>query len=215
MPLPVVVRTAMGASAGGGYEQSMCPEALLAHSPGLTVIAPSTPYDAKGLLTSAIRGEKPVVFLEHMDLYRERGMVPKEEFLVPIGRAEVRRQGQDVTVVTYSSMVRKALSAADQLSRDGIDAEIIDLRTLVPLDKDAVIKSVKKTSRLVVAQESMSRAGYVNEIVSIVSDRCFDYLDAPIKKVAAKNFAFPHDARLEAMLVPQVQDIVNTVKQLF
>ena len=215
LPLPVVVRMAMGAAVGGGLEQSMCPEALLAHSPGLTVIAPSTPYDAKGLLTSAIRADFPVIFLEHVNLYRERGNVPINEYCIPIGKAEVKRKGKDVTVATYSAMVQKSLIAADQLADDGIDVEVLDLRTLVTVDEEAVIESVKKTTRLVVAQESMSRAGYVNELISIVMEKCFEDLDAPIKKVAAADFALPHDAKLEALLVPQVKDIVQAVKGLF
>ncbi len=213
--LPVVVRAPMGAAGGAGMEHAVCPEALLIHSPGLKVVAPSTPYDAKGLLKSAIRDDNPVIFLEHLALYANKGSVPTGEYLVPLGKADMKREGRDVSIVTYSAMVHKSLAAAEQLSQEGIEAEVVDLRTLCPLDEDAILQSVKKTSRLVIVHEAMERGGMGGEIAAIVAQKAFDYLDAPIKRVAGLNVVLPHDARLEAMCIPQVKDIVDGVKSLF
>jgi pyruvate dehydrogenase E1 component beta subunit len=140
--------------------------------------------------------------------------VPSEEYLIPLGQADIRREGKDVTIVTYSAMVFKALAAAEQLSREGIEAEVIDLRTLVPLDEEAIINSVKKTGKLVIVHEAMERGGVAGEITAIVADKAFDYLDAPIKRVAALNVPLPHDAKLEALCIPQEKNIVEAVKSL-
>jgi pyruvate/2-oxoglutarate/acetoin dehydrogenase E1 component len=212
--LPVVVRAPMGAAGGAGSEHSFSPEALLIHSPGLKVAVPSTPYDAKGLLKTAIRGSDPVIYLEHILLYTRKGTVPSEEYLVPFGQADIKREGKDATIVTYSAMVFKALAAAEQLSQEGIEAEVVDLRTLVPLDEEAILNSVEKTGKLVIVHEAMERGGVAGEITAIVADKAFDYLDAPIKRVAALNVPLPHSAKLEAMCIPQEKNIVEAVKSL-
>ena len=211
--LPVVVRTTCGGAAGP--EHSLSPEALLMQSPGLQVVAPSTPAQAKGLLKTAIRNDEPVMFLEHMMLYWSNGPVPEEEYLIPFGEAEITREGTDVTIVTYSAMVQKAQEAAQQLSKEGIEAEIVDLRSLVPLDEKAILESVKKTNKLVVVHEAMERGGMAGEICAIVVDKAFDYLDGPIKRVAAKNVPLSHSAAINEIIIPQTKDIVEAVKSLF
>jgi pyruvate dehydrogenase E1 component beta subunit len=181
----------------------------------LQVAAPSTPAQAKGLLKTAIRNDEPVIFLEHLMLYWSHGPVPAEEYLIPFGQAEITRKGKDVTIVTYSGMVNKAISAAEELSKEGIEAEIVDLRTLVPLDETAILESVKKTGKLVIAHEAMERGGMAGEITAIVVDKAFDYLDAPIKRVAAKNVPLSHSLALNEIIIPQTADIVAAVKSLF
>jgi pyruvate/2-oxoglutarate/acetoin dehydrogenase E1 component len=209
--LPVVVRLPMGG--GAGHEHSHCPESLLMHSPGLKIVCPSTPYDAKGLLKTAIRGEDPVCYCEHINLYARKGPVPSEEYLIPFGKADIKREGKKVTIISYSAMIFKALAAAEKLAQEGIDAEVIDLRTLVPLDEEAIVKSVKKTSRVVVAHESMERNGAGAEIVARIMDLAFDYLDAPIKRVAGKNASLAPGA-VDPPSVPQPQDIIDAVKSI-
>ncbi len=213
--LPVVVRVSMGAAGGAGMEHAFCPEAILIHSPGLKVVAPSTAYDAKGLLKSAIRDDSPVMFLEHVALYGKKSPVPAEEYMLPLGKAEVKRSGSDVTIVTYSAMVHKALAAAEKLSQEGIDAEVLDLRTLSPLDEEAMLESVKKTSKVVIAHEAMERGGMGNWIAAIIAEKAFNYLDAPPTRVAGLNMFLPHDTRLESLCIPQEKDIVEAVKSLF
>ena len=211
--LPVVVRLPMGG--GAGHEHSHCPEALLIHSPGLKVVVPSNPYDAKGLLKTAIRGDDPVVYLEHINLYAMKGPIPPdEEVLVPFGQADIKREGKDVTIVSYSSMVYKALAAAEKLAEEGIEAEVIDLRTLVPLDEEAILNSVKKTSKIVIAHEAMERGGPGGWLASIVADKAFDYLDAPIKVVAGLNVTLP-GGLIDPISTPQAPNIIDAVKSLF
>jgi len=210
--LPVVVRTPAGA--GMSPEHDMSPEGLLIHSPGLIVVAPSTPYDAKGLMKTAIRSDDPVIYLEHMMLYAASGPVPTEEYLVPFGKADIKREGKDVTIVAWSMMVHKSLTAAAELAKEGIEAEVIDLRSLVPLDEEAIINSVKKTGRLVITHEAMERGGAGGEIAAIIADKAFDYLDAPIKRVAAINAVVPRDARLQTVYKPQEQHIIEAVKSI-
>lgn len=210
--LPVVVRTTCGGAAGP--EHSFSPEALLIHSPGLKVAVPSTPYQAKGLLKTAIRDDEPVIFLEHLMLYGLPGPVPTEEYLIPFGQADINREGTDVTIVTYSGMVYKVAAAAAELSKEGIEAEIIDLCTLVPLDEETILNSVKKTSRLVIVHEAMERGGMAGEITAIVADKAFDYLDAPIKRVAAMNVPLPHNPALNEIVIPQEKKIIDAVKSI-
>lgn len=214
IPLPVVVRAPMGSVGGAGIEHSLCPEALLAHSPGLTVVAPSTPYDAKGLLKASIRSDCPVIYLEHIGLYTMKGPVPSGDYVIPLGEADIKREGKDVSIITYSAMVHKALSAAEQLAQEGISVEVVDVRTLVPLDEEAILASLKKTGRLVIVHEAMERGGFAGEIVARVADRGFDYLNAPVKRVAARNIPIPHDPNLEAQCIPQEGDIIRAVKEL-
>jgi len=210
--LPVVVRLPAGAGMGPEHDNST--EALLIHSPGLKVVMPATPYDAKGLLKTAIRGNDPVMFFEHFQLYPARGLVPTEEYLIPFGQADIKKEGKDVTIVAWALMVHKALAAAEKLSQEGIEAEVVDVRTLVPLDEEAIINSVKKTGKLVITHEAYERGGVAGEIAAIVADKAFDYLDAPIKRVAALNVTTPHDPRLLAVCKPQEQHIIDAVKSL-
>lgn len=211
--LPVVVRLPMGG--GAGHEHSHCPEALLIHSPGLKVVCPSTAYDAKGLLKTAIRDDDPVVFLEHINLYAMKGPIPAdEEILIPFGQAKIRREGKNVTIISYASMVYKALAAAEKLAQEGIEAEVIDLRTLVPLDEEAILKSVEKTGKVVIAHEAMERGGAGGWLASIIADKGFDYLDAPIKVVAGRNVILL-GGPVDPISTPQAPDIIEAVKALF
>ena len=172
------------------------------------MVAPATPYDAKGLLKTAIRDDDPVVFLEHKLLYAQKGEVPEEEYLIPLGLSEVKRPGRDVTIIAYSRQVLFALEAARNLEQQGIDAEVLDLRSLVPLDWEAVAASVKKTHKVVVVQEAVKRNGYAGEIAAQIMEEVFDYLDAPVKRVAAKNVVPPFSPALEDHFFPGVEDIV-------
>lgn len=213
--LPLVIR----APGGGGRQlaatHSQTPDAIFAHFPGLTVVAPGTPEDAKGLLKSSIRSNNPVLFIENATVYQQRGEVPDGEYLTPIGKSKVQREGSDVTIVTYSKMLGYAMKAAAQLEKeDGISVEVVDLRTLRPLDMDPVIESVKKTNRAVIAEEGWRSYGVGSEISARIQEEAFDYLDAPVKRVAQKEVPLPYNARLEQMALPQVEDIVQAVKEV-
>jgi pyruvate dehydrogenase E1 component beta subunit len=189
--VPMVIRTQEGGRVSVGCQHSQCLEAFFCHVPGLKVVMPSTPMDAKGLLLAAIRDEDPVIFIEHKLLYNRRGPVPEEDYEIPLGVASVRRAGNDVTLVSWSDMVHYSLDAAKELSAEGVEVEVIDLRTLVPLDEEAVLSSVRKTGRLVVSHEAVRRCGYGAEVSSIVAEREFHSLKAPIRIVAAKNTPIP------------------------
>ncbi|MCR4441847.1 MAG: alpha-ketoacid dehydrogenase subunit beta [Peptococcaceae bacterium] len=212
--VPLVIRAPGGAGRRNAGQHSQSLEALFTHIPGLKVIAPATPYDAKGLLKSAIRDPDPVVCIEHKLLYATRGEVPEEEHLVPLGKAEIKRKGRDVTVICYSRQVLFALEAAEELSAEGIEAEIVDLRTLVPLDWAAIESSVKKTHRVVVVQEAVKRGGYAAEIAAQVMENAFDYLDAPVKRVAGLNVIPPFSPGLEDLIYPHKQDIMQGVREV-
>jgi pyruvate/2-oxoglutarate/acetoin dehydrogenase E1 component len=211
----LVIRTQGGAGRSSGPHHAQSLEAWFCHTPGLMVVMPSTPYDVKGLIKSSIRSDNPVVFIEHKLLYNEKGPVPEEEYLVPIGKADIKREGSDVTLVATSRMVLRALKAAEALAEDGIEAEVLDPRSLVPLDEDAILQSVKKTGRLVIIHEAVKRGGYGAEIQAIVSEKAFDYLDAPIKRVAAANTPVPFAPILENFVIPDERDIIKGVKELF
>ena len=204
--------------AGIGADHTTPTEAILIQSPGLKVVVPSTPYDAKGLLKSAIRDDSPVVFMPHSALYSSvQEAIPAEEYLVPLGKADVKRKGKDITIVAYSAMVIKALAAADVLNKEGISVEVVDLRTLVPLDVETIIKSVSKTGRLLIAHEAMKRGGAAGEIAFRIIEAAPDIvktMKSPIKRLAAKNMALPHGIELEAKLVPQAEDVVKTVREM-
>lgn len=213
--LPLVIR----APGGGGRQlaatHSQTPDVIFAHFPGLTVVAPGTPVDAKGLLKSAIRSNNPVLFIENATVYQQRGEVPEEEYLTPIGKSKVQLEGSDVTLVTYSKMVSYSLKAAQQLrDEDGISVEVVDLRTLRPLDMGPVIDSFKKTNRAVIAEEGWRSYGVGAEIAARIQEEAFDYLDAPIKRVAQKEVPLPYNARLEQLALPQVEDIIRAVKEV-
>jgi pyruvate dehydrogenase E1 component beta subunit len=198
-----------------GATHSQTPDVVFSHFPGLKVVAPATPADAKGLLKSAIRDEDPVFFIEHATLYQVRGEVPDDEdYLVPIGVSDVKREGDDVTIVSYSKMLQTSLEAADQLAEGGIEAEVIDLRTLRPLDTRPIVESVQKTNRMVVVEEGWRAYGIGAEIASRVTELAFDYLDAPVRRVAQAEVPLPYNQRLEQMALPQVEHIVDAVKDV-
>jgi pyruvate/2-oxoglutarate/acetoin dehydrogenase E1 component len=184
------------------------------HVPGLQVAVPSTPYDAKGLLKTAVRGSNPVFFCEHKLLYPIEGEVPKEEYTIPFGLADVKREGADVTIVATLYMVHKALNATKQLEKDGIDAEVVDPRTLTPLDKQAIVKSVKKTGRLVIVSEDCKTAGVSAEIAAMIAEEAMDYLDAPIKRVAEPDTPIPFSPPLEQYVIPDEKTIIKVVKKI-
>jgi pyruvate dehydrogenase E1 component beta subunit len=211
--VPLVLRTQQGSSGGKAAQHSQSLEAFFCHVPGWYVVAPHSPADAKGLLKSAIRDENPVAFLEHKALYFTRGPVPSEEYLVPIGKARVVRQGSNVTIVTYSKTVDLAMAAAEVLAEDGVEAEIIDLRTLKPLDFEAVSASVRKTHRAVVVHEAHRFAGFGAEIAASIQEEAFDFLDGPVLRVAALDAPIPYNRRLEERVLPQVADIVSAVRR--
>jgi pyruvate/2-oxoglutarate/acetoin dehydrogenase E1 component len=209
--VPMVIRTQGGAgnSLAGQHSQSL--EALYAHIPGLKVVMPSTPRDAKGLLKSAIRDDDPVVFIEHKLLYMTDGDVPEGEELIPLGVADVKRAGTDVTLVSWSHMVLKSLQAAEQLAAEGISVEVVDLRTLSPMDTTTVLASVRRTGRLVVAHEAVKRGGLGGEVAAVVAEHALDALRAPVVRVAGLNTTIPFSLALERAAVPQVADIVAGV----
>ena len=211
---PLVVRMKSGAGFGAGCQHSHNLEAWVAHCPGLKVIMPSTPADAKGLLKSAIRDPNPVVFIEDMMLYFVPGPVPEEEYLIPIGQADVKRQGTDVTVVTWSKMVGVALKAAEQLAREGIEMEIVDLRTLVPMDKKAIIDSVRKTGRLVVLHEATRTGGFAGEVAAVVMEEAFECLKAPLRRVTGPDIPVPASPPLERFYIPSEENLILAVKEI-
>jgi pyruvate dehydrogenase E1 component beta subunit len=214
MRLPLVIRTVGGGGRQLGATHSQTPDAIFAHFPGLTVVAPGTPADAKGLLKAAIRSDNPVLFIEHATLYQVRGEVPDGDFVLPIGKSTVQRPGKDVTIVTYSKMLEISMKAADQLAKEGIEVEIVDLRTLRPLDMEPVIESFKKTNRAVVVEEGWKSYGVGSEVVSRIYEEAFDYVDAPIKRVAQQEVPLPYNRTLEQMALPQVADVIAAVKEV-
>ncbi len=209
---PLVIRAPGGGGLNAGPQHSQSLEAWFAHVPGLKVVMPATPYDAKGLLKSAIRDNDPVLFLEHKALYAMSGKIPEEEFLVPLGKADIRRTGADVTIVTASRMVQQTLDAAETLAAQGTDAEVIDLRSLTPLDKDTIFKSVEKTSRLVIAHEAVKSFGIGAEIAAMVSEEMIDVLDAPVARVGAPFSPVPFSQ--EGEYLPNASDIVRAVEKV-
>jgi pyruvate/2-oxoglutarate/acetoin dehydrogenase E1 component len=212
--VPLVIRTqgGTGNSLAGQHSQSL--EALYYHVPGLKVVMPSTPRDAKGLLIASIRDDDPVIFIEHKLLYMTDGEVPEEPYAIPLGEAEIKRTGTDVTLVTWSHMVLKSLQAADELAAEGISTEVIDLRTLVPMDVPCILESVRKTGHLVIAHEAIKRGGVGGDIAAIVAEQAFDSLRAPIVRVAGINTVIPFNLALEKSAVPQVADIVVGVRSV-
>jgi pyruvate/2-oxoglutarate/acetoin dehydrogenase E1 component len=214
--VPVVFRIGgSGSSGGSGCHHGQSLEATFIHFPGLKVVFSSSPYDAKGLIKSAIRDNNPVLFYEHKLLYGVKGMVPEEEYVVPIGKAEVKREGKDVTIVSYAWTLHKALKAAEELAKEGIDAEVIDLRSLRPMDKECILNSVKKTSKLVTAEEGTKMGGVGAEIAAMVAEEGLQYLDAPVKRIAGAESVIPSSAYADQMVIPQIPDIIREVKELF
>ncbi|MGH7278820.1 MAG: alpha-ketoacid dehydrogenase subunit beta [Candidatus Rokuibacteriota bacterium] len=212
--VPLVIRGPQGGGIRLAAQHSQSLEAWFVHIPGLVVIAPSTPYDAKGLLAAAIRVDNPVIFLEHKVLYATKGPVPEGTYAIPLGKADIKRAGSDVTVVATQVMVQRALAAADELAKEGIGVEVIDPRTLVPLDEEAILTSVAKTGRLVIAHEAVKRGGFGAEVAALVSEKAIDLLDAPIARVAARPVPMPYNDALERATIPSQQDIVTAIRGL-
>ncbi len=212
--LPLVIRAVGGGGRQLGATHSQTPDAVFAHFPGLKVVAPGTPEDAKGLLKAAIRCDDPVLFIEHATLYQVRADVPDGDYTVPIGESKIQRPGRDVTIVTYSKMLEISTKAADQLAKDGVEAEIIDLRTLRPLDMGPVIQSFKKTNRAVIVEEGWRSYGVGSEVAARIYEQAFDYIDAPIQRVAQKEVPLPYNRTLEQLALPQVEDVVKAVKEV-
>lgn len=214
MRLPLVIR----APGGGGRQlaatHSQTPDAIFAHFPGLKVVAPGTPEDAKGLLKASIRSDDPVLFIENATIYQQRGEVPEGDYVIPIGESKIQRKGKHVTLVTYSKMVQYSLQAAQKLAQEGIEVEVIDLRSLRPLDMQPVIASFKRTNRAVIAEEGWLSFGVGAEVAARLYQEAFDYADAPIRRVAQKEVPLPYNRRLEQLALPQVEDIIQAVREV-
>ena len=214
MKLPLVIRTPGGGGRQLAATHSQTPDAIFAHFPGLKVVSPGTSADAKGLLKSAIRSDDPILYIENATIYQLRGEVPEGDYTIPIGKTKIQREGKNVTVVTYSKMLDYCMRAADQLAKEGIDLEIIDLRTLRPLDMQPVISSVKKTNRAVIVEEGWKSFGVGAEVATRIYEEAFDFIDAPVQRVAQKETPLPYNRQLEQMALPQVEDIVKAVKEV-
>ncbi len=213
--VPIVFRMACGAGVGAALHHSQSPEAWITNVPGLKVVMPSTPHDAKGLLKSAIRDDNPVVFFEHKLLYsRLKGFIPEEEYLVPLGKADIKRAGDDLTIIATGAMVHQALAAAEILAQDGVKAEVLDPRTLVPLDKATIFQSIEKTGRVVIVHEAPKTGGIGGEIAAIIAEEAFYSLDAPIKRVGAPFTPVPAHPILEKFYLPNAEKIVAAAKEL-
>ena len=212
--IPLVIRTQGGGGRGNAAQHSQSLEALFLHIPGLKIVMPSTPYDARGLLKTAIRDDNPVMFIEHKLLYATKGFIPDGEFLIPFGQADVKRKGKDVTVIAISYMVMKALRAAERLAEEGVDVEVIDLRTLVPLDLETLSQSVRKTNRVVIVHEGCRRGGIGAEIACNIMEEAFDFLDTPIQRVGALNVPIPYSEPLENAVIPGEEEIATAVKKV-
>lgn len=214
--LPLVIRATCGAGVHGGPWHSQSLEAYFLHKPGLKVVLPSTAYDAKGLLKSAIRDENPVLFFEHKKLYRrQRSEIPEEDYTIPLGQAEVKRTGDGITVVCWGAMVHEALQAADTLASEGIDLEVIDLRTIAPLDLDTIAASVEKTSKAIIFSEDVRSGGVASEIAASIAERCFEYLDGPVARVTAPDIpAVPYNPALEAEYLPTAHHLAVAARKL-
>jgi pyruvate dehydrogenase E1 component beta subunit len=212
--LPLVIRAVGGGGRQLGATHSQTPDAIFAHFPGLKVIAPGTPADAKGLLKAAIRSNDPVLFIEHATMYQTRGEVPDGEYIIPIGKSKVQREGKDVTIVTYSKGLELSMKAAEELAKEGIQAEIVDLRCLRPLDMEPVLESFKKTNHAVIVEEGWKSYGVGSEIAARIYEEAFDYIDAPVKRVAQKEVPLPYNRTLEQAALPQVEDVIAAVKEV-
>jgi pyruvate/2-oxoglutarate/acetoin dehydrogenase E1 component len=213
--VPMVIRMPGGSGTGAAAQHSQSLESLLIHIPGIKVVNPSTPYDAKGLLLSSIRDPNPVCFVEHKLLYKSKGDVPEEEYTIPIGLADVKREGSDITVVAGNIMVPRTLSVAEKLAEEGIDVEVIDPRTLRPLDVDTIANSVAKTGKLLVVHEACQTGGWAGEVIaSISSSSAFDYLDAPMRRLAGADVPIPYNRNLENAAVPQEEDIEREIRAI-
>lgn len=212
--VPMVLRTQGGRGHSNGCTQSQSLESLLTHIPGLKIVMPATPFDAKGLLKSAVRDNNPVIFVEHKALYQTRGEIPEEEYLIPLGKADVKRPGKDITIISYSKTVLTALDAAQKLEAEGIDTEVIDLRTLVPLDFETIAASVRKTGRVIITHEACERSGYGAEIAAEIQEQLFDELDAPILRVCGANIPIPNATVPEIESAPSADKLVSAAHSI-
>jgi 2-oxoisovalerate dehydrogenase E1 component beta subunit len=214
-PAPMVMRGPSGGFVHGGPFHSANPEMYFVHTPGLKVIYPSTPYDAKGLLKAAVRDNNPVLFFEHKFLYRRiKGEVPTEDYTVPIGKAIVRREGKHLTIISYAAMMHTSLEAADALAKEGVEAEVIDLRTLLPLDEETILQSVKKTNRCLVVHEDTKTGGIAGEIAAILCEKAFGDLDGPLMRVTALDTPVPYSPPLEEYFLPNAKKVFDAAKEL-
>lgn len=211
---PMVFRTQGGAGNGLAAQHSQSLEAIYYHIPGLKVVMPTTPYDALGLLKSAIRDDDPVIFIEHKLLYMTKGEVPEEEYLTELGKADIKKQGEDITLITYSNMTLKCLEAAEIMEKEGISAEVVDLRTLTPLDKNTVFDSARKTGRVIVVHEACKRGGVGGDIASMIMEEAYDDLDGPVMRIAGKNTPIPYNIGIEKASVPSVEEIVQGILEM-
>jgi pyruvate/2-oxoglutarate/acetoin dehydrogenase E1 component len=213
--IPIVYRMAYGAGIGSGSNHSQSLEAWYAHIPGLKVVMPSTPADAKGLLKSSIRDNNPVIFMEHKYLYRRsRGVVPDEEYVIPIGKGEIKKEGEDITLIATGAMVDRAINAAFSMEKDGISVEVLDPRTILPLDEDIILESVKKTGKVVIVHEATTFAGIGGEIAALVADKGIDYLDGPIKRVGGEFCPIPYSAIMEQFYLPGEEKIKQAIEKV-
>jgi len=212
--VPMVIRTVGGGGRQLGATHSQTPDAIFAHFPGLKVVAPGTPADAKGLLKAAIRSNDPILFIEHATMYQTRGEVPEGDYVIPLGKSTIQRPGKDVTIITYSKGLEISMKAADELAKEGIELEIVDLRCLRPLDMDPVFESFKKTNRAVVVEEGWKSFGVGSEIAARIYEEAFDYVDAPVKRVAQDEVPLPYNRTLEQEALPQVADVIAAVKEV-
>jgi pyruvate dehydrogenase E1 component beta subunit len=209
--VPMVLRTQGGAGNGLAAQHSQSLEAIYYHVPGLKVVMPSVPYDAKGLLKSSIREDSPVIFIEHKLLYMTKGDVPEEEYLIPLGKADIKKPGDNITLITYSYMTLKCLEAAEVLEKEGISSEVVDLRTLHPMDKETILESVRKTGKAVVVHEACKRGGVGGDIAAMIMEEAYDDMDGPVVRIAGKNTPIPYNIDLEKACVPTVEEIVEGV----
>ena len=213
--VPIVVRGPSGGGIHGGPFHSQNPEMYFVHTPGLKVVCPATAYDAKGLIKSAIRDPDPVIFFEHKFLYRRiKEELPGEDYTVPIGEAAVRRSGSDISVITYGAMVFLALDAAKELEKEGIDLEVVDLRSLLPWDREKVLESVKKTNKVILLHEDTRTGGFAGEMAAVIAEEAFEYLDGPIRRITAPDTPVPYSPPLEEFFLPQVSDVVRVAREL-
>jgi pyruvate dehydrogenase E1 component beta subunit len=212
--VPMVLRTQGGAGNGLAGQHSQSLEALFYHIPGLKVVMPATPYDAKGLLKASIRDDDPTIFIEHKLLYMTKGEVPEDDYIVPLGQADIKRSGDDITLISYSYMTLKCLEAAEALAGEGISVEVVDLRTLTPLDKETILESVEKTGRAIVVHEAVKRGGIGGDIACMIMEEAYNDLDGPVMRICGKNTTIPYNLELEKVCVPSVEDIVGGVLEM-
>lgn len=215
IPVPMVVRLPSGGGMSGGPFHSINPEAWFFHVPGLKLVAPATPYDAKGLIKAAIRDPNPVLYFEHKYLYRHiKGEIPDEDYTVPIGKADLKRKGNDITVITYGTGVHWALEAAETMAKERVEVEVVDLRTLLPLDKGTILNSVKKTGKVLIVHEDTLTGGIGGEVAALIAEHAFQYLDAPIKRIASIDTPVPYAPTLEEFFLPNAEKVLDALRTL-